>query len=575
MLSATYRLLRSLARGARTAAASPLGTVLIVATALFGAGYVALLVVVNQGVPSGTVVRGVPVGGMTVAQARERLASEVGGDPEPITALVPRQGEVTIDPEQAGLSLDVPATVRAAERTVKHPWDLVLRAVSLQSTPVVVDVDEAKLRAYVRDLAGRTAQTQRPALVWFEADRVQTRSARWGVELRQAEAADAIVDAYSSGRRRVDLPAALSEPAVKDGQVDRAVREFARPAVAAPLKLLIGKERISVAPTTLGASLSIEPDERGRLEPRLNAKRLLTALTQRVDRLDKAPRDARVVIRNGSPKVKKGRAGLSVTRESLRDAVLPALAEEAPRKVRVRTTTRRPDLTTKEVRRLRVREKVASFTTEHPYAKYRVTNIHRAADLMDGTLLRPGQVFSFNRVVGQRTPARGFLEGTVIENGRYRKAYGGGVSQLATTTFNAAFFAGLKLVEHHPHSWYISRYPVGREATVYFGQKDLRFRNDSGNGILVKASYTRTSITVTLWGTKKYDDVRATRSGRYDYRSFDTVRDDGPRCVEQGGVRGFDIDVQRLYVQDGSVVKRQKFHTDYAPEDRVICTGRT
>jgi vancomycin resistance protein YoaR len=561
-------------RQLRSAVTSPLGAVLIVATALLGAGYVALAVVVNQGVPSGTVVRGVPVGGLTVAEARERLAAEVGdGGQEPMTGFGGRLDEVTIEPGKAGLSLDVPATVRAAERTVLHPWDLVLRAVSLRTMPVVVDVDDETLAAYVDDLAERTAQTERPALVWFEGDRVQTRDARWGIRLERDAAAEAIVDAYSAGRRRVELPVALTEPGVRDRQVERAVREFARPAVAAPLRLVVGGQRIPVAPTTLGASLSIEPDERGTLAPRLNAKRLHKALAQRIDRLDKAPRDARIVIRDGKPKVRKGRRGLSVTRAALREAVLPALREEAPRTARVRTTTRRPDLTTKEARRLKVREKVASFTTEHPYAKYRVTNIHRAADLMDGTLLRPGEVFSFNRVVGQRTPARGFAEGTVIENGRYRTAYGGGVSQLATTTFNAAFFAGLKLVEHHPHSWYISRYPVGREATVYFGQKDLRFRNDSGNGILVTTSYTRTSITVTLWGTKKYDDVRATRSERYGYTSFETIRDDGPRCVPQGGVRGFQIDVQRLFVQDGSVVERQRLNTDYDAEDRVICTG--
>ena len=103
---------------------------------------------------------------------------------------------------------------------------------------------------------------------------------------------------------------------------------------------------------------------------------------------------------------------------------------------------------------------------------------------MDRTLVLPGKVFSLNRTVGERTEARGFAAGYIINNGQLEVDFGGGVSQLVTTTFNAAYFAGLEIVEHHPHSFYISRYPEGREATVAWGVKDLRFRNDSPNGDL-------------------------------------------------------------------------------------------
>ena len=81
--------------------------------------------------------------------------------------------------------------------------------------------------------------------------------------------------------------------------------------------------------------------------------------------------------------------------------------------------------------------------------------------------------------MGERTEERGFAAGFIIEDGRLEVDFGGGVSQLATTTFNAAFFAGLEIVEHNPHSFYISRYPEGRESTIAWGVKDLRFRNDS------------------------------------------------------------------------------------------------
>jgi vancomycin resistance protein YoaR len=205
-----------------------------------------------------------------------------------------------------------------------------------------------------------------------------------------------------------------------------------------------------------------------------------------------------------------------------------------------------------------------------------LTNIHRAADLMDNTLVLPGKVFSMNKEVGERTGARGFAQGYVISGGRLEVDFGGGVSQLATTTFNAAFFAGLEDVEHHPHSFYISRYPEGREATVAWGAKDLRFRNDTDTGIFVTTSYTNSSVTVRIWGTKIYT-VGTSRSGRYNIRPFQTIYNKKPAgtrpgdCVPQPGVVGFTVDVTRTLSRGGTRVSSENLHTVYQPEARIIC----
>jgi vancomycin resistance protein YoaR len=205
-----------------------------------------------------------------------------------------------------------------------------------------------------------------------------------------------------------------------------------------------------------------------------------------------------------------------------------------------------------------------------------LTNIHRAADLMDDTLLLPGKVFSLNKEVGERTGARGFAQGYVISGGRLEVDYGGGVSQLATTVFNAAFFAGLEDVEHHPHSFYISRYPEGREATVAWGAKDLRFRNDTETGIFITTGYTNSSVSVRIWGTKIYD-VGTSRSGRYNIKPFRTVHNPKPSgtspgdCVNQPGVVGFTVDVTRTLSRGGQRVRSENLHTVYQPEERIIC----
>ena len=140
-------------------------------------------------------------------------------------------------------------------------------------------------------------------------------------------------------------------------------------------------------------------------------------------------------------------------------------------------------------------------------------NIGRAAELINNTVLKPGDTFSLNGIVGERTAKNGFVEGYIIQGGKFRKELGGGVSQSATTTYNAMFFAGLKDIQHQPHTLYIDRYPPGREATVAWPTLDLKFQNNTKYGVLVQAYVkkatpsTQGSITVKMWSTKTYDKI--------------------------------------------------------------------
>ena len=131
-----------------------------------------------------------------------------------------------------------------------------------------------------------------------------------------------------------------------------------------------------------------------------------------------------------------------------------------------------------------------------------MTNIHRAEDLMTNTVVEPGHVFSLNDTVGARTPERGFVKAPVYYEG-FTEDYGGGVSQVATTTYNAAFWGGFEVVEHQPHTIYYSRYPLGRDATVNYPVLDLKWRNNSRHGVLVRATYNDSSITITFYGNRE------------------------------------------------------------------------
>lgn len=214
---------------------------------------------------------------------------------------------------------------------------------------------------------------------------------------------------------------------------------------------------------------------------------------------------------------------------------------------------------------------VSTFTVHFPAAPYRTANIGRAVELINGSVVRPGETWSFNRTVGERTEENGFVEGIMINDGRYVKAPGGGVSTVATALYNAVFFSGAELVEHGAHSFYIERYPEGREATVAWGTLDLRWRNDSGHPLTIRAASTDTSVTITLLGTKRYDEIRAVQGPRTKVTPPSKREASGPDCEAQTPLEGFDVAVDRVFVRQGAEVKRQTFRTHYTPRDEVVC----
>jgi len=348
--------------------------------------------------------------------------------------------------------------------------------------------------------------------------------------------------------------------------------------MSAPVTYRFGGEPVVLRPAAYAEALSMVADD-GRLVPRVDGDLLMRAFRPAMKTLAKRPQDASVRIVDGRPRIVPAKLGATIDRARVESSFLDlVVADEGERELRVPTATVEPDVTTDDVRALHITEKVSEFTTYYPHADYRNVNIGRAAELVDGTLLEPGELFSLNEVVGERTAENGFTRGFVISNGVFKEELGGGVSQVATTTFNAAFFAGLEDVEHKPHSFYIDRYPAGREATVAWPTIDLRFRNDTDHGILVQAVHqpstlsTYGSITVRMWSTKVWD-ISSLSSARYGYTPAQTRILSGDDCVPNIGYSGFQIDVTRVFRRHGAsaVVRRERMHTTYTPADTVVC----
>ncbi|NOY56549.1 MAG: hypothetical protein GXP34_11250 [Actinobacteria bacterium] len=159
-----------------------------------------------------------------------------------------------------------------------------------------------------------------------------------------------------------------------------------------------------------------------------------------------------------------------------------------------------PEFTTEDAQAMNIKHLVSQFTTYHRCCQNRVTNIHLLADIIDGVIVLPGEKFSINEYVGERDTARGFLPDHTIVQGKMVDTIGGGVSQFATTFYNAMYWGGYEDITHSPHSYYFSRYPEGHEATISWPAPNLVFRNDSDAAVLIKTSYTDTSLTVSFYG---------------------------------------------------------------------------
>ncbi|MFE2554920.1 VanW family protein [Streptomyces sp. NPDC059352] len=551
----------------------------VVAVAVGGL-YVAGLLTAGDDISAGTRVAGVDVGAMSRADAEAKLAAEA---PAAWSAPIPvKVGDrtTTVSPAAAGLTVDAAKTADLAADPSRDPITVIGRLFSSGEREIrpVFAYDEAKARAAVAELAKENDREVREGSVAFRDGEAVTTRAVIGQKLDTGRAVETLRAAYpaAAGAAAVTLPVTVTEPKLGNAEVTRFVDTYAKPAVSGPVTLTAGTERLRISSATLGDHLSVKA-ENGRLSAALDPEALLRDpdVARPLASMTGAPVEATLGVRDGKVVVEsEGRPGQEVTAKALGDAVGPLLGKTgaAARTAPVATTVTEPELTTDSLARLGITEQMSTFTVDFPTAPYRTTNIGRAAELINGSVVKPGEVWSFNRTVGERTPDNGFVDGTMILDGQYRSAPGGGVSAMATTVFNAMFFAGVKPVEYGAHSFYIERYPAGREATVAWGSLDLQFRNDSGKPIYIKADATDSSVTVSFLGTKKYDSVEAEAGPRTNLKEPAKREGTGEACMPQPPLEGFDISVDRVFKDGGAEVKRETFKTHYTPRDEVTCT---
>lgn len=520
---------------------------------------------------AGTTVGGVAIGGLTIEEAEAAVAEAIGPVERKRLRVTALDQTFIVKPAEAGLSLDAAASVAPAYGHTWNPIDLVARFLQGDELPALPAVDEAALAAQVQVIADALAVAPvEPVLVVEDGEPVLTP----GIPGRALDAevtSDALIDAVLRPRAPIKASVIKVEPSVSSESAEAAVA-MATAAVSAPVTVRAESVSAVLPGEAVGEALSFTA-EGGELVPQLDGAVLHKAIRKELKPIEIKGRDATFKIRKGVPKVVKSKVGRGVSDDELAAAVATVLdSPPSQRTATVAVGLREPDLTTAQAQELGVTERLSTFTQYFPYAAYRVQNIGEAARRINGTLLMPGDTFSLNDTIKERTEKNGYTVGFVVgEGGVFDEQLGGGVSASATTVWTAAFYGGMERVQTVAHSIYISRYKPGLEATVAWGLFDMKFRNNTPNAVFITSSITNGSMTVSLWGTKEYDKIEAEYGKRTNIRPFATIYDKSKTCLGQGGVDGFTITVDRVFYKDGEEVKREPITTTYKPAPEVIC----
>ncbi len=545
----------------------------MIAIVVLAGAYLAVAWWTGRAVPAALVVEGVSVGGMTTEQATERLQVEFAAKVKaPIRVdLAGTNSSFSLEPATAGLTLDLPGTLAGLSGFTVDPSVIWNRLSGRPERPLLVHVDQNRLSEALTAQAVKVQSAPVDGTVSFVGGKVVTTPAHNGLALHVDDAARKITQAWPRVQS-VTADATVTEPKVTQAKLDAAVRTFATPAMSGPVTIVIGDKTSVVTPEQYAGALSMVPDATGALAPVVDTEALRGVVVSATSGFVVPAQNASIVLEGGAPVVRPSVAGVAVDTTPAADLLVKAMT--APdRRMALSLVPAAPALTTEAAQALGVKELVATFDSTFPNNPDRTVNLTTAANTINGTLIKPGEVFSLNGILGERTAAKGYREAGMILNGRLVKATGGGVSQISTVIYNLAWFSGVALTEHQAHSFYISRYPAGREATVNWPTIDNKWTNTTPYGMLVQMWVSGSQVHGRMWSTKVYD-VEAIEGPRTNPRPGKVIRDSSAGCVPQSSiVAGFDITVKRVIRKAGAVVKTESYTTKYDAEDQVICTS--
>ena len=540
----------------------------------------------TQRIFAGSTVSGVAVGDMSPAQAESTVADAINAQlGQPVT-LVVGEATDTLVPAESGVSVDARASVERLTGFTLNPITLVERLsgadvdavtrVDARSLTTALDARLDTLAVGVSN-AGVTLRGTTPVLV----------PGSIGTGLDVDSAVTALSEDWPLGRGTIELPDGEARPAVTDEEAQTLIDKVLTPMLSGDLTITAegtdaaaraSQTTVALTPEQLAGMVRIDTaggDITASLDPQGLREAVLAAMGQGIET---PAQDATWTIEgraDAKPVYVEAHGGAVVDAETLAANALTAATRDGGaggRRIALPVINQAPAVTTPAAD-WGMNQVVGEYSTPYYPDAARTQNLVAGTAAINGTVVMPGGVFSLTDALGQIDEEHGFASAGVVTNGQHTDAMGGGLSQVATTVFNAGFEAGMDDVEHTPHNYWFTRYPAGREATLWTGNLDVKFGNSTPTAVMVQAWAVDGEVHVRLWGTPYYS-VSIDNGTPHNYRAYQTQRQKGANCVPYGGgAQGFDITVTRSRTKpNGEKLPDDVLNTSYDSDNPVVCS---
>jgi vancomycin resistance protein YoaR len=580
------------------------------------------LVAADLAANAGRVHRGVRVGGVALGGVRrvdvpvhlERELAVLAAEPVVLNAA---GKNVSVTATQVALSYETTPLAEAAYGygrsgdVLRDVRDRALAWIGGAELGAKPKANPERVAAVIAALAREVDVSAKNAEVVLGGASVSVRPSSAGRTIDQEQAKRLLIAAFADKDRTVDVPISTAAPEVDDTAAKAAAAD-AREMLSSGVEIAFDNKRWTFTPAQIakwiafkrgsealpsdagvpaqsdtGTAQDVPAGDQGsagpasRLQAYVDPAKARPLIMSTIGAVGRPARDATFKVAAGSVGIVPSQDGIGPDVEALARELTVVLKDaEATRSVALRTHRVAPKITTASAQTMGIRERISRYTTNYSAGnRPRVANIHTLANAIDGTLIEPGGTFSFNGTVGPRTAEKGYQEANAIVDGKLVPQLGGGICQVGTTLFNTVFESGLPVVERHNHSFYISHYPKGRDATVSWGGPDFKFRNDTDHWILLVTAYSDSSLSIALYGTNPGYTVESLTGAWENEKPFpseatkDPTLPQGARVVEDGGVTGRSCTVKRIVRKNGVIVRTDSFRSVYHPKPEVVRVG--
>ncbi|MGA1450088.1 MAG: VanW family protein, partial [Candidatus Nanopelagicales bacterium] len=508
--------------------------------------------------PNNTKFLSIDISNLTLQDALQTISVNIDDELNKNIVIESSSDSVVINPAELGLTLDVATTLK---QTRLNPFQSLSALIQGYEVTPVIRLNDVLMKAKLTQLAAGSEKKPRLADIDIKDGQIITSRQVNGKKVNWDKTQEAIVASWLREENPFEIVYDAVEPQITDSDVLTLSSQLEN--YLSETVIVRSDNRTAIFSRRDIAEVIYFEKNQSKIQMHFNQQLIWNKLISKLPGLDKPIKNADLKIIDETPVLTPANFSLNIGSQEFQDLFIAALSDSKTREIDLNPFIVRPNIETEQLANLQIVEKVSEFRQNFPPAQYRTDNVSNAAKFIDGTILMPGEIYSMNQTIKERTRENGYVPGIYINNGKFDEGLGGGVSIITTAVWTAAFFAGLEPIEQRAHSIYIPRYQEGIEATVQWGSLDLKFKNNLDSAILIKSKVDLDGVTITMYGKKKFDQVVAKKSNRYNVKPYKTIYSQAKNCIDQEGQPGFGVTVTREMFRNGALVASDEFKTNY------------